>query len=481
MNATLIIAWLLPLAAAAAAWMVLDPQRRPGWIASAFGHGLVFGMLLAGGATALLARSDTTHALAHAAPWLAVFAAICGVIAWRRIRAHARLPAIAVKVNKWTIVLSGLALVSLVWRGWIALREIVLRPTFPWDAWDAWAVKSKSWFLLGRYVPFVSLQDWLRNTGADVHTGIAWGYPTALAWLQVWFASAAGGWIEPMVNLPWLALWLGLLFGHYGQWRALGLNRTRALIGVYVLGSLPLLDVHVALAGYADLWIACVLGFGVLAWVRWIEQRDRAQLAIAAICALLLPALKLEGGVWLLLLAGVAAFGALPRRWRWYVVGVGACVMVLAIAFGNLVVPLVALGWTHVDAQALEVPVIGRLALGWHPAAFEGVVKALFAQRNWNLLWWLAPLIALWRWRELRAHESLRVLGIFLIAGFAFLLFLFLFTDAARWAESYTAINRLIMHLVPATVTFLALLCRGELFAEFPRTRPEPVALPDPQ
>jgi hypothetical protein len=32
------------------------------------------------------------------------------------------------------------------------------------------------------------------------------------------------------------------------------------------LVSLPLIDAHVALAGYADLWVAITLGLAVLAW-----------------------------------------------------------------------------------------------------------------------------------------------------------------------------------------------------------------------
>ena len=60
-----------------------------------------------------------------------------------------------------------------------------------------------------------------------------------------------------------------------------------------------------------------------------------------------------------------------------------------------------------------------------------------------------------------------------LALGFAFLAFLFLFTDAAQWAESYTAINRLVMHLVPAVVTLLALLLRDVALHREPiRTTP---------
>jgi hypothetical protein len=235
----------------------------------------------------------------------------------------------------------------------------------------------------------------------------------------------------------------------------------RAIAFVYFLGSLPLLMAHVALAGYADVWIAGVFGFAVLAWMRWIERRERGQLAVAVICALLLPLLKLEGAVWLLLFACVAAFALLPQRGRRYIVAAALALLVLGIAIGKFVLPLFGLGWVGIGVQAIEVPVIGQLAVAWHGAAFDGILRGLFAQPNWHLLWWLAPAIVLWRWRELRAHQSLRLLGLLLLAGMGFLSFLFLFTDAAHWAESYTAINRLVMHIVPATVTMLALLCRN--------------------
>jgi hypothetical protein len=467
LSVTQWLAWVLPIAAGVAAYLALCPQRGAGWRVAALGQGIVFGLLLAAAATALFARADTQHALAHVVPWLALFALCAGTLAWKRIRRSPR-PAAAGEAeiaNKWISILCGLALASLTWRGWLALREILLRPTFPWDAWDAWAVKSKTWFLLGHYAPFVSVQDWLARPTADLFTGPAWSYPATLGWMQVWFASAAGDWIEPAVNLPWFALWVGLLLGHYGQWRALGLSRVRALVFVYILGSLPLIAVHVALAGYADLWIATIFGFGVLAWLRWIERRERSQLALAAICVLSLPLIKLEGAVWLLLFVGVAGFGLLSRRFRRRVVATIAAVAIVAGLFGVLALPLPGLGWVHIGATTIDIPVIGKLAIAWHGAAFGGVLVALFAQPNWHLLWWLLPLIVVWRWQELREHESLRRLGALLLLGLGFLLFLFVFTDAARWAESFTAVNRLILHIVPITVTMLALLCRNVDFA----------------
>ena len=279
----------------------------------------------------------------------------------------------------------------------------------------------------------------------------------------MWFVSARGGWIEPLVNLPWFALWVGLLLGHYGQWRALGFSRLRALVFVYFLGSLPLVIVHVALAGYADLWIATVFGFAVLAWLRWVQRREKSQLAIAAICALLLPLLKLEGAVWLMLFAGVAAFAALPRRWRRYVAVAVLILLVIGAIFGKLSVPLFGLGWVNISLHSIDVPVIGRLAIAWHGAALNGVLLSLFDQPNWHpavVAGAAGHHLALAHpcaRTAIAAHARLRCCS----PPSAFCCSCSCSTvPAARWAESYTAINRLVMHITPAVITLLAMLCR---------------------
>ena len=337
-----------------------------------------------------------------------------------------------------------------------------MRPLYPWDAWSAWAVKGKVWYLLGHHVAYVASNDWIAGAYQNSYTAFAWFYPDALAWLDVWFASAAGGWIEPLINLPWLIVWAALLLGHYGQWRMLGLCRMRAQFFTYALGSLPLLTVHAALAGYADLWVAAVFGFGVLSWMRWLQQRERAQLALALVCALTLPFLKLEGWVWMVGLLTAIGFGALPSRWRLRVFWAAAAVGVLFVV-GGLRFAFAKLGW--IDAHdALVNQRLGAftllLNLHWHGDAAFGMLDTLYAHSNWHLLWSLSPLVLIWRWRELVSRDWLWLPAALLFACVSSLAFLFMFTDAATWAQSFTAINRLVLQLTPATVSLVALLLR---------------------
>jgi len=276
----------------------------------------------------------------------------------------------------------------------------------------------------------------------------------------VWFASAAGSWVEPLVNLPWFALWIGLLLGHYGQWRALGLPRPHSAVAVYLLGSLPLLSTHVALAGYADLWVATLFGFAALAWLRWQERGERDQLVLALICACALPLLKFEGMVWCLALLAAIAIGTLPSRWRWRAVAAASALLVLLALVGQTQILFAAIGWVRSGSRVIDIPVIGNLAIRWHGDAALGIIHSLFTQSNWHILWWIVPPLIVWRWRALRDSSALGLFAMLLLGCFGLLVFLFVFTDAAEWAESYTSVNRLIMHITPGVVSLLALLCR---------------------
>jgi len=476
------VAMALPVVAGALGVLALC-RGGPGRLALALGYGSVLGMLVASALTALTARADTVHAWNHAAVWLALCAAVAGVVVVYRQRASSRKvsPAPSEKVKYWKNIIIALALASLIWRGFIMAGEVLQRPTYPWDAWVAWAVKSKTWFLLGHYAPFVPIDAWLGTAGAELYSGPAWAYPATLSWMQVWFASAAGDWIEPLVNLPWLVLWIGLLLGHYGQWRALGLCRTRAVIAVYVLGSLPLLSSHVALAGYADLWVATLFGFAVLAWLRWQERGERDQLILALICAAVLPLLKLEGMVWCLSLLAAIGFGALSRRRRWRAAALAAAVLLVIVLVGQSNMLFAAIGWVRSGSRAIDIPVIGKLSVAWHGDAASGVLRSLFAQSNWHVLWWLVVPVLIWRRRVLRASDALSLCSLLLLACFVLLLFLFVFTDAAEWAESYTAVNRLIMHITPAVVSLLALLLRAPVLipeSSSTTSRPDPPSGP---
>jgi hypothetical protein len=337
--------------------------------------------------------------------------------------------------------------------------EAALRPVFPWDAWSAWAVKPKSWMLLGRADEYVPLSTWLSDPAAPLRTNATWNYPEWLAWIEVWFASAAGGWNEPLVDVAWCGAFASLALAAYGYWRGSGLKPLGALGLTYALVSLPLLETHVALAGYADLWVSVTLGLAVFAWSRWLMFRERGQWLLGIAFAACLPALKLEGAIWLLAFAAIVALELLPARWRWRVAALVVAAFAIGLLAGGFSIPVPGLGWVRIGWGRLTIPGIPPFELVWHPVG-EATLSSLFVLPNWHLLWYALPLIVIWRWRTLCRDHAARMLGLLVSAQLGLLFVLFFFTAAAAWAEDFTSASRLVLQIVPCVFAFVAALLR---------------------
>ncbi len=475
MSLTYFVAWLLPLATGTGICLALNRGRRePGDAAAALGMGFLLGVVLAAALCALLAQQDTNDAFSRAAPWLAGI----GMLGWAAVfafRHPSRPPAWLANAGGFAVrFLWCLLLAAILIRLDVIINEALLRPTFPWDAWSAWAVKPKAWFLLGHHVPYVPMQEWLAQPGVDLRTSAIWDYPELLAWIQIWFASAAGGWNEPQINAVWTGALAAIGLASYGQWRALGIRPGLAMLLVYGLLSLPLLDAHAALAGYADLWLATAFGMAVLCWLRWLRQRNPGQLILGVFFALCLPLIKLEGAVWLLLLAAVMALGLLARSRRWIVMVAIVAAVGLAIALGGFQIPIFGLGWIHVSWGQVAIPALGELDLYWRPVG-SAILSGLLTLPNWHLLWYLVPLVVVLRWQVFATDRSARSLGMMLASCTLFLFILFFFTDASAWAENYTSANRLVLHIVPAVFSLMALL-----LADVQPTRADRLQAPTP-
>ncbi len=440
-----LLAWLLPLFAGSGLVLAIGGGRRmPGNLCAMLGTGFLLGVFVAGILCSLIARENVQGAFADVAPWLAAI----GILAWVAALGLRGKPWPEASFNKsglgWHLVWWFL-LAMIAFRIHSLASEVLLRPTFPWDAWAAWAVKPKAWFQLGHYAGYEPMQQWLANPGTTLRTSAIWDYPELLAWVQVWFASAVGGWNEPLINAVWLGVLVAIGLGSYGNWRVLGVAPLWAMILAYGLLSLPLIDAHVALAGYADLWLAATFGLAVLSWLRWLRWKEHGQLLLAVALAFCMPFIKLEGAVWLLIASVLAGLSLLPRRWRWMTVGAIVLMLGASLLFGGLVLPVFGLGWVHMSWGSVVVPALGKMDLQWHPVGVE-MLSGLFTLPNWHLLWYLLPLVLVLRWRGFLVDQTARWLGVLLLCCATFLFILFFFTEALAWAENHTSSNRLVMH-----------------------------------
>lgn len=467
MSVAYLFAWLLPLFTGTGLWWLAGGALRSrGGLVASLGTGWVIGLFIAASCARWNGAADTAHAFLLAAPWVAAI----GLLAW--IGAVARLLRAGAGSSRSSMADategSTPSLATLVWwllfalivaRVWLLADEAALRPVFPWDAWSAWAVKPKTWMLLGHADAFVAMPEWLSHPLAPTHTAMAWNYPELLAWIQVWFASAAGGWNEPLVDLAWTGALTALALAMYGYLRGFGVGALAAMAVCYAFVSLPLVDAHVALAGYADLWLAVTLGMAVMAWTRWMLWRERGQWLLGVGLALCLPAIKLEGSVWLLAFSAVVVLDLLPARWRWRAaVGVVA-LAVVGLLVGGFALPMLGLGWVRIAWGSVDVAAIARFQLAWHPVG-GAVSDSLFALPNWHLLWYAFPLLVIARVAVIFHSHAARMVGLLTLIQLAILFVLFFLTPASQWAQDFTSANRLVMQIVPTVLVFAALLLR---------------------
>jgi hypothetical protein len=319
---------------------------------------------------------------------------------------------------------------------WLALRfvtlaaEIASRPLYPWDAWTQWATKARVWYALGRIVPFASADDWLRGT-VDAYFDVSPSNPATIPLLQAWSAIALGRWDDTATNWPWLLMLISLALAAYGMLRDAGVRPLGALTGAYLVSSLPLLDTHVALAGYADLMLASVYTLAALALHRWATRRRLHDLALALVLAMACPLIDASGRIWIATLAAGLAVALFPRRGLKFVAWslAAAALTIIVFAQGTFGGPTLHLG-----------------------ASLRSFADAFLLFDNWHLLGYAAIALAIVGARRL-VGQPLAPLTAIVGSALAWLVVAALFSaDVVRWFPDAAAINRATLHVAPLIV-----------------------------
>lgn len=448
----MLLVWTVPLLLGSGLYVCVAgwPRQVPDRLVAA-GLGWVVGILACGVLVRLTSAASLDATLWRAAP----LGIAIGLAAWAVAWVTRPVPAAAVVDNTASAprLLVVAVVLMLAARGWLMASDILLHPTLPWDAWSAWQAKAKSWVMAGHAVPWVSFDQWIRHPDMDLRTGVAWDYPELVPWAMAWLASATG-WVEPLLNMAWAGLWLALLLAQSGQLRALGVDASRVWIGAWLLGTVPLLNVHVALGGYADLWLALLLSQAALSWLRWSSLGERRQLAVAVLLILLLPLVKHEGALWAILLGAACIIGGQRRApgWRRIGAGLGAALLLVAVSFA-MDAHWAELARTYVQENDPDP----ERAL----ASLRALASGLWGQDNWNLLWFLLPAVLVINWPAWRTHHATRRLALFLAAALLLVTCVFTLSAAALHAQSQSAINRIILHLVPLAVALLVMASRA--------------------
>ena len=450
---------LLPALLGAPLLALLDGSRRGrvGYWAERIAGGWLLGVPLCGAMLRLFVSSPPMALFGASIVWLLVLAGAFWLLWWWRVR---RIPASSVPATATFSGWNGLCwllLILLVTHWLLAALQALWLPTLTWDAWTTWLGKPKAWSGADSLSSFQALQAWSAAGGEGGLTALAPHYPESVPRYLMLLVSAAGGWSSSTSHLPWLLLQPMIGVSVFAGLRRIGCQTWLALLGAYALLSMPLVDAHLSLAGYLDLWIAALLALAALALWRWRQTGERRHLLTCLLFTAALPLLKQEGAVWLLLMLATLVLLVLPSRLRWLLLGLGLLALVVGLLLGGLPIPAPGLGTVWLRWGQITVPGIGDIDLALHPVLPE-VFASLFLLPNFHLLWWLLPIGALIAWRQCCFDRGARGLGLLLLFGLCFVGFLFFFTDAAAWAKNLTSLNRIVLQLVPVAILFLVAL-----------------------
>jgi hypothetical protein len=317
--------------------------------------------------------------------------------------------------------------------------ELAWRPLLPWDAWAQWATKARVWYEFGRIAAFIDPITWLQSGSAMQFVDAHPEYPATVPLLQVSSALWLGRWDESLINVPWLAILAALGAAFYAQLRRTGTSMVQAMLFSYLLLSMPFIDLHVAVAGYADIFVAAAYGMATMALWQWVRTRARSDALLAMICALACVAVKKEGVVWALTLLPPVLV-AINRR-----IGLGTVALLGAAALAYLLF------------GPSELRVLGYTLSTEFTNVSRPLFEHFFEMDNWHLFWYLAPVAIALRWR-VPFSVAMAPMTVTMLGAFGFVFVVFFYSNAALGVADETLVNRLPLHVVPALAFYLALL-----------------------
>lgn len=448
------LALLLPVLLGGLWLNLLVPVGFSGRTALVWGSGTLLGLIAITGLMQLVNALGQPLEFGNIALIAIVLSLPAGLASFKRQRAHKSPPHLISStrpdISAGARSLFWLMLAILAFRAGTLGLELFWRPLFPWDATMHWATKSRVWFEHRSMIPFATNTEWLRAGGEGLYTDRHPSYPAMIPLLQVWMSLATDRWDESLMNLPWLLAYVALGCAFFGQLRRAGVNSTIAIVFTYLLLSQPLLNTHVALAGYADLFLGATYCGALMALHNWSVTRQPWQGALALLFAGACFFIKNEGAIWPLTLIPAIAAAFLARR-------EAAKLFILLCLIALLLWLVVPKSWIIAGIS------LNQLQPTFHPDALNGVFVSVFIHDSWHLFgYMLIALVPLSLLMPGALTRTFLPLTVSLASCVGLFLFLFLFTGFGWGAANFTAVGRLSIQLVPGLV-FLAALLFNEL------------------
>ena len=346
----------------------------------------------------------------------------------------------------------------------LVLASNLTRDIFPWDAFTTWMYRAKVWVLNDEMLNFQGVNQWLQSGGVG-YALPASHYPPSVSAVAAFSSALSSGWDDHSASMPWFFAMLAIGSMMFGLCRQSGLTILPSLAGLYLLISIPIVGMHGLLAGYADLWMVGTSGMGLAALLLWTQKRQRGALALGTLLLVVGPCFKTEGWIWL----GMGMlFILIHTLWHQRRYAALFCVIAILLAgFRLQSVNLGALGLWGIHEETIHIGPLGQYLLRPYNA-LPKYFEMIFLRGNFHLLGTLYLLaLALLTFINWRASVTHWLMGALIICS---QWVIFGLSSYSLYAETGTAINRLLLQFLPVFVLTIAVAWQAatEAFSQSP-------------
>lgn len=442
---SLLLPWLLGTLV-----ISLTPSQRPRPVTLVLGHGYLIGLIV----MSLLVRGFSATGIAlEFWPLATCLAALSAGAMYRLIRArntaiqwrNAAAAGLRSPVPAWVTVVTVVLCLLIGLRFYLIAQEVLLRPLFPWDAWDSWAPRTIQFF--DNQALSAELASMKRPHGLFASI------------VHLWSMLGANSHQSPLANFPWVMCLAALCLALHGHLVQQGVRPLLALVACYMLSSMPFVNLHTLLAGYADIWLTLVFSLGVLSIVSFQRERDIVWPALTLLYALICVQTKFAGvGLAVILIACQLYVCISSVRARLTVAllaiaVISAAAVAVLTGFLTLALQLPWLGTLQVSAGELIIGDVWRRSVS--PASIAGPLNQVFwVYANWHLLvvvtlGTIAACFATRRWSAL-ARPELLAITLTLLYSFGYHVVV-----ASRSALDHTSLSRSLIYITAITIAWI--------------------------
>ncbi len=345
-----------------------------------------------------------------------------------------------------------------------------LLPNIAWDSWAVWEGKAQQWVNHGLGADIMQWNNWINHEHAIFNPSANYPDGLSLIYFLPKFLLADGFAATQVVVLFAYAMMTLLLISRLAK---IGAPRYFQVLMVVVIYTTPFVSNHLMIQGYADIWLAMYILLIMLSLMDYIDDAQ-VGVGLTVICYLLmLPMLKLEGWVWLLLfsLSYLLILLSNHRHKTRIYLGIAALLLIV-VAFGGINLSF-GMGDLIITAERITLFNLFDLQLQFVNIT-DALLISFFWQNNWSLLWLGLPFLLFSFFNKSHSRAS-QVSHVFLILALLCFLFLFYFTEASQWAQDLTAINRVVLQLTPCYLFLLfKMMVRIQGIQSAPDTEQQP-------